>query len=359
VGLQAYRAPNARIASTRAGYARLRRLTPSFDIRAALGRAWRGVPLLLALALAGCGDQSTLQPHSRQSSDIRSLWWWMLVAAGIVFFGAVAMLALAWLRKGTKGLPIVGEREQATNGLVVLFGIAIPAVVLVALFVVANVVVIKTTQALSIDVTGKQWFWVVRYDGTQAVTANEIHIPVRTRVRLTARTADVIHSFWVPELNKKIDTINGQDNSELLYADRPGTYRGQCAELCGLQHAKMGIDVVAEPMPRFRAWLANMARPARAPASPAAARGQQVFMASQCASCHTIRGTQARGQIGPDLTHMASRRTLAALAIPDTPGWLAAWIRDPQRIKPGNKMPALGLGRADVSAVVSYLEGLR
>ena len=242
--------------------------------------------MLGTLALGGCSTQDSLEPHSRQSSDIRWLWWGMLVAAGVVFFGAVGMLALAWLRKGTKGLPILGERKGAVELLVVLFGIVIPVVVLVTVFIVANLVVIRTTQApakgstqMSIDVTGKQWFWVVRYDGTKAVTANEIHIPVRTRVRVNVRTADVIHSFWVPELNRKIDTINGQTNSELLYADRPGRYRGQCAELCGLQHAHMGLEVVAEPMATFRAWLAGEAK-------PAGANAQRLFMADQCGSCH-------------------------------------------------------------------------
>ncbi|HEU4977861.1 MAG TPA: c-type cytochrome [Solirubrobacteraceae bacterium] len=320
-----------------------------------------------AVLLAGCGGgQDSLQPHSTQSNQIRWLWWGMLIVAGIVFFGAVGMLALAWLRKGDKGLPALGPREGLTNGLVVVFGIVVPVVVLVALFIVANLVVIKTTQApakgstqMSIDVTGKQWFWVVSYDGTPAVTANEIHIPVRTRVRINVRSGDVIHSFWVPELNRKIDTINGQTNSELLYASRPGRYRGQCAEFCGLQHAHMGMVVVAEPMARFRAWLANMAKPAPAPAGGAAAQGQRLFMANQCASCHQIRGTQAQGQIGPDLTHLASRSTLAALTIANTPRELAAWIANPQAIKPGNKMPDLGLSRSQIAAIVSYLEGLK
>jgi cytochrome c oxidase subunit 2 len=342
-------------------------LAPVVDIHAHARRFGWAPALGCSILLAGCGGhQSTLQPHSRQSSDIRWLWWGMLVAAGVVFFGAVGMLALAWLRRRDRGLPVLRERESTVNGLVVLFGIAIPLVVLVALFVVANLVVITTTQApaqgstqLTVEVTGKQWFWVVRYPGTPAVTANEIHIPARTRVRLLATTDDVIHSFWVPELNRKVDTINAAANSELLYADRPGRYRGQCAELCGLQHTHMGLVVIAEPPARFRAWLQAQSRPAAPPRSPAAARGRQVFIASQCASCHAIRGTAAQGQIGPDLTHVGSRATLAALTIANTPRELAAWLEDPQKVKPGNKMPALGLDRADIAALVAYLEGLR
>jgi cytochrome c oxidase subunit II len=322
--------------------------------------------LVLGAVLAGCGGgQDALQPHSRQSSEIRWLWWGMLIAAGVVFFGAVAMLALAWMRKEKKGLPVLGEREQAVSGLVVIFGIAIPVVVLVAVFIVANLVVIRTTQApaqgttrMTIDVVAKQFFWVARYEGSAAVTANEIHIPTGTRVRVNVRSGDVIHSFWVPELNKKIDTINGQTNSELLYTSRPGTYRGQCAELCGLQHAHMGLLVIAQPPAQFRAWLANEARPAAATAA-GAGNGQRLFMADQCGSCHQIRGTAARGQIGPDLTHLAGRRTIAALTLPNTPRALAAWIANPQQYKPGNKMPDLGLRRADISAIVGYLESLK
>jgi cytochrome c oxidase subunit II len=325
-------------------------------------------PALAAVALlqAGCGNQSALSPEGRPARDIETLWWWMLVAAGIVFFGAIVMLAMSWWRRRAKGLPWLGEREGATNRLVVVFGIAIPIVVLVSLFVVANLVVAKNTEApavgstrLTIRVIGHQWFWEVRYPGTAAVTANEIHIPVRTRVDVLASTADVLHSFWVPELNRKIDMINARTNRVLLVADRPGVYRGQCAELCGLQHAHMALKVIAEPAGRFRRWLANMAAPAAPPRGGAAQRGQQVFLAEQCASCHTIRGTAANGRVGPDLTHVASRRTLAALTIPNTRANLVAWIRDPQRIKPGNKMPALGLSNARIDAVADYLAGLR
>jgi cytochrome c oxidase subunit II len=341
------------------------RVTAPTDISAVRRRARSVLPILCMLALGGCGSsQNSLQPHSRPASEIRWLWWGMLAAAAVVFFGAVAMLALAWIRKRSPGLPLLGQRKGAVDLLVVLFGIAIPVVVLVALFVVANLVVIRTTQApaqgstqMSIEVTGKQWFWVVAYDGTNAVTANEIHIPTRTRVRVNVHTADVIHSFWVPELNRKIDTTNGLRNSEVLYADRPGRYLGDCAELCGLQHAHMGLEVVAQPPAQFRAWLAGQARPAAG--AGAQAQGRRVFVADQCASCHQIRGTSAAGQIGPDLTHVASRRTLAALTIPNTPRSLAAWLSDPQKIKPGNKMPDLGLSRADVHALVAYLESLK
>jgi cytochrome c oxidase subunit 2 len=215
------------------------------------------------------------------------------------------------------------------------------------------------TTSMTIHVTGRQWFWDVSYPGTTAVTANEIHIPVRTRINLIATTGDVIHSFWVPQLQRKVDMIPGRRNRILLYADKPGRYRGQCAELCGLQHAHMAMQVVAEPQPAFRAWLQNMAKPRRAPTTPAERRGEQVFLSNQCASCHTIRGTSARGDVGPDLTHLATRATLAANTIPNREGYLGGWVLDPQHVKPGNKMPGLNLDGPEFQALLSYLQSLK
>jgi cytochrome c oxidase subunit II len=311
--------------------------------------------------LSGCGKQSVLSFKSPQAHQITLLWWWMLAAATIVFLGAVVMLTIAWFRRGRRGLPFLGERETLSEGLVVLFGIGIPVVALVALFGVANLYVIKNSEApnprstpLTIEVTGHQWWWQVSYPGSGAVTANEIHIPVRTRVDVIALTADVIHSFWVPQLARKIDMIPGRRNRILLYASRPGIYRGQCAEFCGLQHANMALEVVAEPASSFRAWLSSMA----APSTAAASTGKSLFMNLQCASCHQIRGTAARATVGPDLTHVMSRHSLAGDTILNTPGDLAAWIHNPQAIKPGALMPDLGLSNTQVSALVSYLETL-
>jgi cytochrome c oxidase subunit II len=326
------------------------------------------VALTLAgtLALAGCGKQSTLSPQSSQSHAIAVLWWWMLGVAGVVFLGAVGLLLLGWWRRGRPGFPIVGQREGFNLGLVIVFGIVIPVMVLVALFAVSDIYVLgkteppkKGTTKLTVDVIGHQWFWEVRYPGTTAVTANQIHIPAHTRVNVVATTADVIHSFWVPELNRKIDMIPGQRNRVLLDADQPGTYRGQCAEFCGLQHAHMAFEVVAQPPRRFHAWLANMSKPGRAPTTAVQRRGQRVFLSNACASCHTIRGTPARGDIGPDLTHLATRSAIAAETIPNTRRYLGDWIRDPQHIKPGNLMPGLKLSGVDVRALVAYLGGLR
>jgi cytochrome c oxidase subunit 2 len=321
--------------------------------------------LACAVVLGGCGgDQSPLAPKSGPSREIADLFWGMLAAAGVVFAGAVVLLLLAWRRRD-RGLPFVGEREGVINGLVIAFGIVIPVVALVTLFAVADVNVVRDSDApqaattrLTVEVIGRQWFWDVRYPGTTAVTANEIHIPARTRVNLVAETADVIHSFWVPELNRKIDMVPGKRNRILLYAEHPGRYRGQCAEFCGLQHANMSLYVFADPPARFRAWLARLQQAAPAPVADAR-RGQQVFMSRACADCHTIAGTPAHGAVGPDLSHLASRTTLAALTLPNRPDELARWIQDPQHFKPGNKMPGLALSGAEVRALVAYLETLR
>jgi cytochrome c oxidase subunit 2 len=213
---------------------------------------------------------------------------------------------------------------------------------------------------MTIVVVGHQWWWEVRYPGAgNAVTANEIHIPVRTRVNVVVKTADVIHSFWVPELNRKIDMLPGHPNRVLLYASKSGAYRGQCAEYCGVQHAHMSLAVYADPPDQFRTWLADMARPAAPPATVAARTGQKVFLSNACASCHTLRGTPATGVIGPDLTHMATRATLAALTIPNDTNHLSGWLRNPQHVKPGNRMPGLNLSPTEFAELTAYLQGLR
>jgi cytochrome c oxidase subunit 2 len=269
------------------------------------------------------------------------------------------------VRRRRPGLPLVDDTGGRDLGLVVLFGNLIPLPVNVALFIVANFFVLKQTEApaaattpLTIQVIGRQWFWEVRYPGG-AVTANEIHIPAHTRVNLVATTGDVIHSFWVPQLNRKIDMIPGRRNRILLASDKPGRYRGQCAEFCGLEHARMSMYVYVQEPAAFQRWLHGEAAPARAPASGPARAGATAFTRDQCASCHAIRGTAARGQVGPDLTHIGSRASIAALTLPNTAAALRDWLRDPQHAKPGNRMPDLGLSAADIRSLVAYLQGLK
>jgi cytochrome c oxidase subunit II len=299
-----------------------------------------------------------LHPASPQQHDITTLFWVMTGVAGFGITLIVFLLWLGWARRKREGMP---GGERAGIGLLLLLGVVAPIVSLSALFVWSDVFVLRATSApkpssasLTVEVIGHQWWWEVRYPGTRAVTANEIHIPAGERVNVVGRTSDVIHSFWVPALNRKIDLIPGRTNRILLDATRPGRYRGQCYEFCGLQHAHMGLWLVADPPARFRAWLANQERDAAA-----GGEGHDAFLAEACSSCHRIRGTPAQGDVGPDLTHVGSRQTIAGALLPNTRSELTAWITDPQHVKPGNRMPTLGLPQSEIRSIVAYLQKLR
>jgi cytochrome c oxidase subunit 2 len=326
----------------------------------------RAVHLLLiasaVTALAGCGDQSTLSPNSDAARDISNLWWGMLIGSAVILAIVLLLLTLGLLRRrGTEP----AERRPVGGGtwVVALGGLVVPVVVLVVLFIV-TIGTLPTTSAagkdtsLTIDVTGRQWFWDVDYPDAHVRTANEIHIPVGTSVLVRVHSDDVIHSLWVPQLNRKIDVIPGRTNEVVWHADRTGTFRGQCAEFCGLQHAHMSLYVVVQPRAQFDTWLAAAAKPEPLPATAELERGQQVFLGSACEYCHTIAGTNATGTVGPDLTHLASRLSLAAGTIPNTEGYLAGWILDPQHIKPENKMPATALSGSELQVLLAYLESL-
>jgi len=230
-------------------------------------------------------------------------------------------------------------------------------------FAVGHALAEHPSHALSIDVIGHQWWWEVRYDEPDpskiAVTANEIHVPVGVPVRLVLSAVDVIHSFWVPALSGKKDLIPGYRTTFWFRADRPGVYRGTCAEFCGLQHAKMGLVVVADPPPDFARWRSALGAPAPAPTDSLATFGEQVFLSRGCAFCHSIAGTPARGTIGPDLTHVGSRTTLAAGALRNDVGSLAGWISNPAAIKPGVRMPTIALGPRELLGLVRYLGTLK
>jgi len=327
-----------------------------------------GLVVAVVCLLTGCGGaQDTLHPHSSQQSSIVHLFWVMFGVACVGFGLVVFLLFAGWVRRERLGLFAHDEDTERTGMILVVgLGVGLPLVLLTALFVWADLFVVRSTAApapasaqLTIRVIAHQWWWEVRYPGGDAVTANEIHIPTNTRVDVIGTTADVIHSFWVPELNRKIELIPGLENRILLDASSPGFYRGQCSEFCGVQHAHMTVAVIAQTPARFAAWLANMRAPARAPRSAAARAGLSVFLDEPCASCHTIRGTSARGKVGPDLTHLASRSTLAALTIPNTPAYLRGWIANPQAVKPGAKMPAVPLSARQLDELTAYLEGLR
>ena len=280
--------------------------------------------------LAGCGGtQNALNPHSHPAADIANLFWVMMA----VSFGGLALitglLVFAWVRRGRRGFggadpadPHPGEKPA---WFVVLGGgVVFPLMVVTALFIVGNWAILNVTQApaasstaMTVDAIGHQWYWEFRYPGTRAVTADEMHIPVGTRVNLVATTADVIHSFWVPELNRKIDTIPGQQNRILLYANKrrrlPGRVR-RVLRAAARAHGDARLRPVEGAVP---AWLRRQSAPAATPTTALARRGQQIFLTGACSSCHAIRGTTARGYVGPDLTHLASRTTLAGADDPE------------------------------------------
>ena len=321
-----------------------------------------GAVAAAVLALSACGgNQNTLDAAGRPEHEITRLFW-VMFAVSIVGFGVIAtLLFLGWWRRNQPTLP-GGLGERAATRVVIVAGVVVPVVLLTALFLWSDLFVLRSTAAparastqLTLEVVGHQWWWEVRYPGTNAVTANEIHIPLRTRVTIVGTTADVIHSFWVPELNRKVDLIPGMTNRVLLEAQRPGVYRGQCSEFCGVQHAHMAVLVVAQPKARFEQWLAHEAQPAAAGSS----RGARLFASNACADCHQVRGTSAHGAVGPDLTHVAGRMTLASGALANTPSNVSRWLRDPQHEKPGNRMPDLRFGDADWRALEAYVESLR
>jgi cytochrome c oxidase subunit II len=307
--------------------------------------------------VVGSSGQSVLTPHSGPAHSIATLWWVMFAVACVGLTVVAVLLLLGWIRRNRAALPFGGTERTATR-LVIGLGIVTPIVLLTALFVWSDVFVIRRTSApapgstaLTVRVVGHQFWWSLGYGDRPNITANELHIPVRTRVNVVGTSADVIHSFWVPELNRKIDVIPGRTNRVLLYADRAGTYPGQCAEFCGQQHAHMELVVVAEPRAQFEKWLAGLEQPAT--------QLLPLFVQKGCANCHAIRGTSAGAHVGPDLTHVGSRDLLASGTIPNDRADMRAWVQNPQKIKPGTKMPNLPLSPRDLDALVNYLESLK
>ena len=319
--------------------------------------------------------QSALSPAGPNAGSISRLWWLMFIVCSIVFFVVMIALLLSLRRRTAEPVSeltptIEPPREQERRRRNVVISAVTVTVVILFVFLIASY---RTGRAissnrpdktgLSIDLTGHQWWWEVRYSDVDAsnifTTANEIHIPVGVPVVFTLHGGDVIHSFWVPNLAGKKDLIPGKVNVIWLQADKPGVYRGQCAEYCGLQHAKMALWVIAEPPEQFNAWRQDQTQTSVPPSTDAQKRGQQVFMSSTCVMCHSINGTPAGSNVGPNLTHIGSRNTIAAATLQNTREHLAQWIRDSQSVKPGNKMPQHNLFDADLQAVVDYLQSLK
>jgi len=336
----------------------------------------RSVACGMLAASALCAQQSALDPGGRNAQAIHSLLVAFFGLLTTIFVIVIIMAAVPLFRRhrGIEQEPLErthqpGEATEKRLGLVVGIATAITVLILIAL-VVVSVSVGKASQGpsrpgkrMTVEVTGNQWWWYVRYYNDQAsrivVDANEIHVPVGEQVMIRGTSNDVIHSFWVPGLQGKRDLIPSRVNTEWLEADRPGYFRGQCAEFCGLQHAHMAMWLVAHNPADFQAWMDNQLKPAVAPSNSDEQRGQQVFLDSACAICHTIRGTRAAGQVGPDLTHFASRLTIAAGTLPNNKGNLGGWIADPQNIKPGTHMATVPVKAEDVQPLLDYLESLK
>lgn len=316
------------------------------------------------------GLHSALDAAGPQAGRIEVLWWIFFWVCLAVFILVVTALLAAVLRRRGVDRRLLEEPEGKERGLVRAVGgaTAVSALVLIGLLI-ASVTTgrvvgsLAPPDALTLEVVGHQWWWEIIYEdpvpARRFTTANEIHIPVGRPIRIKTRSSDVIHSFWVPNLHGKRDLIPGQPSETWLQADRAGVFSGPCAEYCGLQHANMALVVVAEPPAVFEAWRAAQLQPAPPPSTALQSRGQAVFLSLPCPTCHTIAGTDAGGRAGPDLTHLASRRTLAAGTFPNNRGHLAGWILDPQTQKPGNKMPAVALQSDDLQSLLAYLESLR
>lgn len=315
----------------------------------------------LAFLLSGCHRdhiQSAVHPAGPAAERIAALWWFMFIVLGMVFLIVLVLTWAAVVRrpKGSGGSPSLGTRFVVVNGIV------LPSVILVVLLFmsVRASIALKTPETkYRVQVIGHQWWWEVHYPDQQIITANEIYIPVDEPVLLELSSADVIHSFWVPNLGGKMDMLPGHTNRFSIHARRPGIFRGQCAEFCGLQHALMAFEVIALPPDEFELWLAEKQGPVPEPDTPLRLRGREVYYEAACHNCHAIRGAEAEGVIGPDLTHIGSRLSLGAGILRNNRGNLAGWIINPQPLKPGNRMPPSYLHSDDLHALVDYLESLK
>jgi cytochrome c oxidase subunit 2 len=310
--------------------------------------------------------QSVLDPAGVQAAVIRTLWDVMLVVTSAVWVLVVAAIAMAlWRATRPKAPHPVHTRRMhwtiagATAAtVVVLFGLLGAAI-----YAGRQIQNLDTSNAVHIRIVGHQWWWDVEYvhaEPTQRVRlANELRLPAGIPVVLQLTSNDVIHSFWVPNLHGKLDLVPGRLTTLRLRADRTGHFRGQCAEFCGLQHAHMALPVIVESPGAFVAWLTAQRAPAQLPGDEAAQRGRDLFESGSCALCHAALGTRARARSAPDLTHLASRSTLAAGLLPNNRASLDAWLRDPQAVKPGNRMPVPGLSDDERRDLVAYLGSLR
>lgn len=325
------------------------------------------IVLIGIVVLLGCGaehPQSVFRPTSDFASRLDDLFrqiLWLAAGVFVVVAGALGYTIFRWRERPD------GERPREVHGHVGLeIGWTLaPALILVAIAIptVRTIFIIDNApdaeEALVLEVVGRQWWWEFRYPELGIVTANEAHLPVGRTIDVRLRTADVVHSFWVPRLGGKRDLVPGRENRIWFTPDSAGVFWGQCAEYCGTAHALMGFRIIVDHAAGFEAWAARESADAVTPTDPEARAGQAVFMANACVSCHRIAGTPAQGAFGPDLTHFGSRLTIGAGILDNDRENLIRWIDSTQHVKPGNLMPEVALTDAQVSQLAAYLSSLR
>jgi cytochrome c oxidase subunit II len=329
--------------------------------------------MTLASVARAAPFQNALLPAGAQAGHIHTLWQIMLWVCTAVFAAVIVACAIAlWRapRSNEKTLPdieVVRAPESRVKQSVIVAAvvsiIGLLGLTIASLLTDRALAGLPLKDGLVIEVTAYQWWWDVKYQSAEPSltfrTANELHVPVGKPVVVKLNSGDVIHSFWVPNLHGKKDLIPGRTSTLQFRADKPGIYRGQCAEFCGHQHAKMAFVVVAEAPEAYEQWAAAQRASATEPDTDSVRRGRDVFLRSPCVMCHTIEGTTAQARRAPDLTHLASRLTIAAGTLPNNRGNLAGWILDPQTVKPGANMPATAFGSDDLNALLDYLESLK
>lgn len=330
--------------------------------------------LVLPLLLGACQYQhyqSDFGNAAVEDRDFLILFWIFVGVCTFMYLLVIAFLVAGMVRRRTEANVVETGRHHENDALLrpsfigwtALMGVGLVALAIASFFADRSMAQAAANQKLSVTLTGHQWWWDIAYNASDAHktfhTANELHLPVGVPTRIFLNSADVIHSFWVPSLSGKQDLIPGRRNDITIVPTKTGIFRGPCAEFCGVQHAHMALVVVVDSYPDFIKWWDHQLQSAPAPASALALAGYNYVTGGPCASCHNIGGTPASGQVGPDLTHLASRKSLAAGTVPMSEGSLYGWVEDPQSVKPGVNMPTIGLEPDQLHAVVAYLETLK
>jgi cytochrome c oxidase subunit 2 len=336
---------------------------------------WSAKAAVLPLLLGACQYQryqSDFGGAAVEDRQFLTLFWTFIAVCAFMYVLVIGFLiaGIARSRRAEANVVETGRHHRSHPlmrstliGWTVLIGVGLAGLAVASFFTDRSMAKAATNEKLSVTITGNQWWWDIVYNSADASktlhTANELHLPVGVPTRILLDSSDVIHSFWVPSLAGKEDLIPGRENDITVVPTKTGIFRGQCAEFCGVQHAHMSLVVVVEPYPDFIKWWDHQLRPAAQPTTPLALAGYKYVTTGPCSACHNIGGTTASGQVAPDLTHLASRKSLAAGMMPMGEGNLYGWVEDPQSIKPGVRMPTIGLEPDQLHAVVAYLETLK